>query len=246
MENARNENAGGFLGFLMKFCTKRAHADELLDGILHCNRVASFRDLGDPHRGDQSEGSRVMEEGVLTLTNEQTGESTTLNVVQARFHYPEVDHLALFCTSLLRSERYDSPRPEMINEFRARLRASLPTFVEMGKHAVVIQDVDGFLNRVQAVTAEARLSSWANTVTYYDAYPNRLHVLPSESVEPLFHKHESFRLQREHRIVVRPTTEGFEPLQLDIGSIRDMASYKRTEELLEALQIRYIEHDRER
>ena len=73
MANARNEDFG-FLGLLMKFCSEREHAEELLDGILHCNRASWFRDLTDPERGDEHEGSRLWEDCELSVFDEKRGQ----------------------------------------------------------------------------------------------------------------------------------------------------------------------------
>ena len=240
MSNARNEDFG-FLALLMKFSTERDHAEELLDGILHCNRVSWFRDLGDPNRGDKHEGSRLMEGGELSVRDDETGHWHPLDTVgPVRFNHPAVDNLALFCTSLVRSERHELPCQHMVDEFMVQLEASLPTFVNMGEHAVVIRDMQAFFRRVDAATKRERYTFQARAVNYYDSYPLRLLLEPDDSIEPAFHKHASYHLQREHRLAIETYREDTDVVRLDIGSIRDIAMYMETAALLNQLQFRIV------
>ena len=217
MGNGRNEDFGLF-GLLMKFCTERGHAEELLDGILRCNRVSWFRDLGDPNRGDKHEGSRLMEDGELSIRDDETGQWHPLDTVgPVRFNHPAVDNLALFCTSLVRSERHEYLCQEMVDEFMRQLEASLPTFVSMGAHAVVIRDMQELFRRVDAATKREGYTFRAKPVSYYDSYPLQLLLKPDDSIEPAFHKHESYRLQREHRFAIKTDWEDTDAVRLDIG-----------------------------
>ncbi len=240
MGNARNEDFG-FLGFLMKFCTEKDHAEELLDGILHCNRVSWFRDLGDPNRGDKHEGSRLMEGGELSVRDDETGQWYPLETLgPVRFNHPAVDNLALFCTSLVRSERHEFPCQEMVDEFIRQLEVSLPTFISMGAHAVVIRDTHAFFRRVDAATKRERYTFRAEPVNYYDSYPLQLLLEPNDSIEPAFHKHESYRLQRELRLAIETHRGDTDVVRLDIGSIRDIATCMKTDALLNKLRFRIV------
>ncbi len=240
MGNERNEDFG-FLALLMKFCTDADHAEELLDGILHCNRVSWFRDLGDRNRGDKHEGTRLMEDGELSVRDDETGQWHPLDTVgPVRFNHPAVDNLALFCTSLVRSERHEYPCQQMVDEFMLQLQVSLPTFISMGEHAVVIRDMQAFFRRVDAATKRKRYTFRARAVDYYDSYPLKLLLEPDDSIEPAFHKHESYRLQREHRLAINTYREDTDVVRLDIGSIRDIAMYMKTEALLNQLQFRIV------
>ena len=240
MGNARNEDFG-LLALLMKFCTERGHAEKLLDGILHCNRVSLFRDLGDPNRGDKHEGSRLMENGELSVRDDETDQWYPLDTVgPVRFNHPAVDDLALFCTSLVRSERHERPCQQMVDEFMRQLEVSLPTFISMGEHAVVIRDMQAFFRRVDAATKRGRYTFRAKPVNYYDSYPLQLLLESDDSIEPAFHKHEGYRLQREHRLAIETHREDAGVVRVDIGSIRDIAMYMKTDALLNQLQFRIV------
>ena len=240
MGDARNEGFG-FLGLLMKFCAEREHAEELLDGILHCNRVSWFRDLCDPNRGDKHDGSRLWEDCELSVFDDERGQWYPLNTVgPVRINHPAVDNLALFCTSLVRSERHERPCQQMVDEFMHQLEISLPTFICMGEHAVVIRDKQALFRRVDAATRRERYTFRAKPVNYYDSYPLQLLLEQDDSIEPAFHKHESYRLQREHRLVIETHKEDTDVVRLDIGSIRDIAMYMKTNALLHQLKFRTV------
>ena len=155
-----------------------------------------------------------------------------------RFNHPAVDNLALFCTSLVRSERHERPCQQMVEEFRRQLEMSLPTFASMGEHAVVIRDTKALFRRVDTAARRERYTFRAKPVTYYDSYPQQLLLEPDDSIEPVFHKHETYRLQREYRFAIETYTEDTGLVRLHIGSIRDIAMYMKTNTLLNKLQFR--------
>ena len=230
---------GAFLGALMKFYSRREHAEQFMDGILHCNRVPYFRGLEDQDRGDADEGMIVHardQVGALFIVDEQSGKRHRIpGVTKTRFWYNSTDRLALFCTALVRSDRYEAERPEMAHQFMERLQASLQAFVRMGAHTVVVLDVERFLNQVRVATEREGFVSRARAVEYYDAFPRKIELFGDQAFDPVFCKHESYREQREHRIAIDTRDDGLEPLPLSIGSIRDITVYARTKSLVEKI-----------
>ena len=231
----------GSIGFLMKFCTKRLYAEELLGGTLHCNRVSWFRDLDDPKRGDRYEGSRQLEDSQLQMQDSETGQWLSIKTVgPIGINYTAVDNLALFCTSLVRSGTYDQPCQEMIDEFSNQLRMSLSDFIRMGQHAVVIHDIPEFFRRVDIAAKREKYTFQAKSVSYYDSYPRHILLEPDNSIEPVFHKHKSYCFQKEHRIAIRTNGKDTEVLRLNIDDIQDISNYEETATLLNGLQFRIV------
>lgn len=236
------ESGGSFLGALMKFYSSRKHAEQFMDGVLYCNRVSYFRELEDRDRGDADEGMIVHagdQVGELFIVDEEAGKLHRIpGVTKTRFRYNSTDRLALFCTALVRSDRYEIERPEMAHQFMERLHASHQAFVRMGAHTVVVLDVERFLNQVKAATEGKGFVSHARAVEYYDAFPRKVELHGDQTFDPVFCKHESYRDQREHRIAIDTRDDGLEPLRLDIGSLRDITVYAETTSLIENIRFR--------
>lgn len=237
----------GYLGLLMKFSKKREYSEELLGGILHCNRVPYFRGIDDSERGDEYEGLRIFNEpSILSRTqfsirNIQEKEWHELEGIKSiTISYRAIDDLALFCTSLIRSKKYDDPCQEMIDEFMHELKSSLPCFIKMGRYAVVIRDVPEFFLRVKQAIERNGYWMKGKSVNYFDTYPQDLLYRSPNSLDPIFHKRKDYQSQKEHRIAIGTNTHGTEPIKLDIGSIRDIAFLKETNTLLEELKFRVV------
>ncbi len=230
---------GEFLGALMKFYRRREHAEQFMDGVLYCNRVPYFRKLEDQDRGDADEGMIVHagdHVGELFIVDEESGKRHRIpGVTKTRFWYNSTDRLALFCTALVRSDRYATEHPEMAHQFMERLRASHQAFVRMGAHTVVVLDVERFLKQVQAATEREGFVSRGRAVEYYDAFPRKVELFGDQTFDPVFCKHESYREQREHRIAIDTRDDGLEPLRLSIGSLRDITVYAETKSLVERI-----------
>lgn len=238
----RDRDTGVFLGALMKLYSEREHAEQFMDGILLCRRIPYFRGLEDRDRGDEDEGMIVHtgdQVGELFIVDEQSGKQHRIpGVTKTRLRYNSTDRLALFCTALVRSDRYEAERPEMAHQFMQRLQASLQAFVRIGAHTVVVLDVERFLDQVKAAAEREGFVSHARAVEYYDAFPRQVELHGDQTFGPVFCKHERYRDQREHRIAIDTRDDGLEPLRLSIGSLRDITVHVETKNLMENIRFR--------
>jgi len=208
---------GPVYGILIKFCSEKEHAEDLLDGTLYCNRLSWFRQLeGDTDRGDPYEGQRMR----------HVARSGAIDV-QMRTLNPDIDDLALFCMSL--------PHAQRETDVAARLEESLAAFLEMGRHAVVIDDVDAFIDRLAVAAKREEYNVRANLVRYYKFYPEISPDDLTQSWKPVFLKHARYASQHEYRIAIHTAKRDTSPLRVNIGSIRDIARYVPTEALLKSV-----------
>ena len=216
--SAREKRRGGpVYGILVKFCSEKEHAEALLDGILYCNRLSWFRQLeGDPNRGDPYEGQRMRHIAKFGAIDTQM---RTLN--------HDIDNLALFCMSL--------PHALRRADVAGKLKESLAAFVEMGCHAVVIDDVDAFIDRLAAAAKREKYNVRMELVRYYKFYPEASLDDLSGSWEQVCLKHVRYASQQEYRIAIHAGTEDTGPLKVNISSIRDIARYVPTEALLDGV-----------
>ncbi len=120
----------------------------------------------------------------------------------------------------------------MVNEIKAQLNASFDTCRAMGAHAILITDFKEFLQRARKTATELGYQYWEGSVNYYDIYPIEAWGWTKESVQPVFHKPRRYEFQREYRIVLNTKTYTKGPITLDIGNIRDICFYVKTENLL--------------
>ena len=221
---------------LVKFYSRKQHADKMLAGELRAGRLKKFRETEDPVRRDEYEGTMLWEnENVEVSLRPGDGEWWTLSPhdlagpIERRSHL--LDNLNVFCMTGFRSDFGPGPSCELVDQVKQQVEESLPTCSEMGEHAVVITDVKEFLKRVTrgAKREGWQLRSWL--VKYYDLYPPEVASADERSFIPAFFKRRKYELEREFRIALNTDTVGDDPITLDIGDIRDIACYAETREL---------------
>ena len=233
--NPPTERPLGRLILPVRFFTEREYAESFMDGLLYANRLGFFRSVeGDTERGDPDEGYILRDSNGLTVRNEQ-GQILPLEIVGGvKWDYDVTEHFNVICLTLFQSrESADEPNVELAEQVIAEVRASLPTCQTMGAHAVVIENFDEFLRRIMAATKARGYDYCSQQVIYYDPphSPSSLSVRSRDAFDPVFYKARRFEPQKEYRIVVDTGSRGKDPITLDIGSIKDISSYRRTESL---------------
>jgi hypothetical protein len=140
------------------------------------------------------------------------------------------DSLNVFCMTGFVSERAGVPEPRMVQEVIAQVRESSATCAAMGRHAVMVWDLDEFIARVRRACEHRGYRFWAKPVEYYNAYPPASVFWPEGSVKPVFLKSAGYRLQREYRFALDTRTHN-EAVTLEIGDIRDISCSLATKSL---------------
>lgn len=219
----------------VKFFRKKEHADAFRAGVLHAKRLKYFREMeDDPHRGDKHEGSILLEGTTLEVkADDDEGWVTIPTAGPVRFNYGYLDNLNLFCMTVFQS-LVGTDAQEMFADVLCKVRESLSTCIEMGKHAVIIGNFREFIERVENAAKNADYECWCRSVNYYDSYPRDvilLNLSETPSVRPAFLKRRIYEQQHEFRIVLNTATEGDNPRELDIGNIRNISACVETESL---------------
>ena len=220
-------------GFLVKFFSKKEHADAFRDGLLYSRKLKHFReDHDDPLRRDKYEGAILLEGGQLSMqVDNQWIPVETVGPLQINYHV--LDQLNIFCMTILRSSFARGPSPALLGEIFDQIRDSLPTCMEMGRHAVMVYDPVRFFKQVRNALDRSGYKHSRNQVEYYDTYP------PSALPNPFDHgikwrhaflKSRKYRKQREYRIAFN-TGLPDDPFRLHVGSLRDISSYFKTSDL---------------
>ena len=228
---------------LVKFYSQKKYADKMLAGELRALRLNKFREMEDPVRHDEYEGTILWEEGTLSLRN---GDGEWWNVppndlagpMEMRFHL--LDNLNLFCMTAFRSDLGPWPSSESFDQVKHQVEESLPTCRKMGEHAVVIADHGEFLKRVVRASEREDWKGRSSLVKYYDSYPLDVAFGDEKSFLPAFLKRREYELEREFRIALNTGIVGDCPVTLNIGDISDIGWYTETRELAN-LQFRIVD-----
>ena len=221
---------------LVKFYSRKQHADKMLAGKLLARRLKKFRETEDSARRDEHEGTMLWEKGKLSLRI-RSGESEWWNVppndlagpVERRSH--ALDNLNVFCMTAFRSDLGAWPSRELVDQVKYQVEESLPTCSKMGEHAVVITDAEQYLRRVARAAQREDWQHFSALVKYYDSYPSDVAFGDGQSFMPAFLKPREYELEREFRIALNTRTVGDDHVTLDIGDIHDIGWYAETREL---------------
>lgn len=219
---------------LVKFFSRKRHADKMLAGELRARRLKKFREIEDVVRLDKYEGTMLWEGGTISVQSDD-GEWLTVppddlaGPIERRS--PLIDNLNVFCMTAFRSDLGPWPSWELVDQVKQQVVESLPTCSRMGEHAVVIADVKEFLARVTRAVAREHWQHHSARVKYYDSYPADVAFGDGRSFMPAFLKRREYEAEREFRIALNTGTVGDDPVTLDVGDIHDIGWYTETPEL---------------
>ena len=219
---------------LVKFCSRKEHADKMLAGEFRASRLKKFRETEDLIRRDDCEGTMLLEGETLTL---RAGDGKPWTVppadlagpIERRSHL--LDNLNVFCMTAFRSDLGPWPSWQLVDQVLQQVAESLPTCSKFGEHAVVITDAGEFLRRVTLASEHESWQVCSSHVSYYDAYPPNVAFGDGRSFAPAFLKPRKYQLERELRVALNTGTLGDNPVTLDVGDIRDICWYIETREL---------------
>ena len=226
------------IGFLIKTCSTEEYAQDFMDGLLFCNRVSHFRQMGDDNGGDAFEGGIPDPRG------------------RGVYICPWIEHLNVFCLyaghgpesfeDLAALEQQLKPPPNLVNEF--------------GKYSVLVLDAPEFFRRIRATIFCSYLMFQAGVVQYFDVHESEewfgvdlpdkyangdatrpLELQMSErpiGVRPLMSKRRKFSHQREYRFILDTATVSDVPLKLRIdGGLRDIAKLTSIDRIRETFKV---------
>lgn len=219
--------------FLVKFLTKEAYVQDLLDGKIHAKRLSWFKQMEDEDasgRLDRHEGAIAWHQPDRISSLVINGWNLTPDLAgPVEMHWNWLNYLNIYCTyagCLTKDELKHMPEEIPIG---TRSQLAFPgSCFSLGQYAVVINNVSEFIRRIgKAVTANDYRMRCAG-VNYYN--PDIYHGHHFD-VEAAFWKQDRYSYQREYRFVIDTRTVGDDPLILNIGDIRDITLAFRTSEL---------------
>ena len=224
------------ISLLVKFFSEREHADAFQDGLLYARRLKHFREEEDPQRKDEHEGTIPEGEAgdqVLLVPQTAGGKAISLTLTEpAQQTYSSLDDLNIFCmTNFLSSPGYGATQ-EMLDEVHRQVDDSLSLCMELGSHAVVVEDPVQFVARVRQAATAHEYDSLPASVVYYDTYPQDATTLEGGlQWRHALLKSRRYAKQREYRFIFNTRVHGDAPLELRVGTLRNITKYTETRDL---------------
>lgn len=233
--------SGKRIWYLIKFFSKREHAEMFMDGNLHMNRLSYFKPLetssGDG-RGDPYEAVshwwqphdtiiKLNFQGFpeLTITKEDLAAPTSMAY---EFH----DYLHVFCMYAMGTMgfEYVDGKIDYSSDQSDELKRQLSIddrCINFGEHAVVVPAVP-FIERAKAALTATNLKARIKAVEYFDGAT--FHG-EAETIDIPFRKLKEFSYQNEFRICLDTRTRGEDAFLLKLGSLRDCSALVRSSDL---------------
>ena len=206
---------------LFKFGEKE-HMEALMNsGELYLQTLGHYSDLEHRERGDKYEGVvtvRSSNGGTLKLKHPETGKEHAIQLTysQMRESDSSLKTVNVYCLYCLQFEETDSPEIGM--------RFSVDVINGFGDAAVMIYDVDEFLNRVVKAAEEEGSIVMHRMVRYLDLKDYTGDVGP-------FRKDSRFSHQSEYRIAVGTPERNGEAIKLKVGSLDGIATLMTSDDV---------------
>jgi len=173
-------------------------------GLLHLNTLRYYKKLESENknlRHDRLEGSsnNLLPSSFEFIIGDKIIPFKSVKIN----HYVETNlNNHIYCLYTILSEYLD--KGEFVNK----------DIQQFGSYALIITDIQKFINRLTAQLSAQKYKWESNLVQYYDRNQNHLKLTA-------FHKSKDFEYQNEFRLVVFGETSEF--LQIEIGSIEDIS-----------------------
>ncbi|NRB26008.1 hypothetical protein [Shewanella sp.] len=216
------------IGFFLKIFENEKYMNDFLDGKIYMNRISYFRGI----EGDQEDNRADSKEALCALwqTNDVVVEVNGRKITDFAAPIESVQHhskyLHLFClfAGAISESNFLNPHAN-ISDIQNDLSVPEKCAV-LGEHYVVIHNAQKFIDRMVETVKKKGYgnNAQAGMVEYYD-FETFTGEFGNRSA---FFKRDQFLHQKEYRFVIDTETEGTEPLVLDIGDIRDIASVSDT------------------
>ena len=209
--------------FFVKFFKNEQYAKDFIGGKVFANRLSYFKRIEgneDFNRTDKHEGvigwfqpgRGRFEINGMDITGDLAG--------PVEMQRKWLDDLNVFCVYAAHSGDLDlgNLSTENIDAFRSQLEIP-DDCLKLGKFAVVVKDVAGFISRVETSVKSENYRVFRGFVKYYN--PESFHGNFSDG-EAIFRKRDEHKHQQEYRFVIDTLIKGTNPVTLNIGDIRDI------------------------
>ena len=227
-----------YIYFLIKIFDEDKYAEMFLDGVLHSKKLSYFRKIYDKavgNRGDRHEGviSWYKAEELIIEINGVTLKNVVGNVsMNMNYH----DNVNIFCLyASYQTENFELTQ-ENLPKLIEQLKISESCF-GLGRKAVIVTNVEEFINRVFNKADQQQLNFKAGLIEYYDP---KIFSGKFTDNDAIFKKRIEFSHQKEYRFAFYPNKISDDAINLDIGDIRDIAFKMEANEINNEIKISKI------
>ena len=222
--------------FLAKTYKEKHHADQFVDGKLHCKRLSWFKTgemYTDSSRIDVHEGlSQYLQPNKVTLEINSVDLSKDL-ARPLEIYLDRYQHVNLFCMHAGHSGDFINVSHNNIRDFENFVKIP-DACKEFGDHTVFITNVGEFIRRVESACRKKDYKLHRKLVSYYN--PAIFHGTIN-GIEAVFMKRDEYKDQREFRFVIDTGIAGIDPIDLYIGDMRDISMRCNIEEANRTLSL---------
>lgn len=241
---------------LIKIFDKEEYADAFIQkGEMFCRTLGDFKKIEDDSgRGDPYEGVtdwHQPDQISLTISyKDEDGVEHSLPieglagpVVMGNTGY---DRLNLYCMYVVKvpefEESYETEEErvrivEKINSMLKERSTLSEEVLSLGEFAVVVYQVEDFIDRVKQVAKSQNFACWNRTIEYYD--PDTFHGSFKE-LEAVFRKRDIYAHQNEYRFAFG-SHEPEDAKTVSVGSLNGIAFKVPTKEINDKVQIKLAE-----
>lgn len=241
---------------LIKVFDTDVHADAFIKkGELFCRTLGYFKELdGDDSRGDKFEAVTDWYQpdqiNIAMTFKDKDGTEKTFPIENiagpVTIQNNGYNRLNLYCMYAVKipefEESYETEeeRVAIVQKINLMLkdRSTLSAdFLALGEFAVVVFQVEEFIERIKKVAQDRNYACWHGVIRYYD--PDKFHGSLNE-IEAVFKKRNVYRHQNEYRFVF-DSNEPEGPKLIHLGSLEGIAIKISTSEINGKLQLKLVE-----
>jgi hypothetical protein len=216
------------IAFFLKVFERESFMEDFLNGKIYMNRLSYFikpEKAEEDNRADHREAlCSIWQPNEVTIDINGYKLTELAGPIESRYENSKYLHAFCLFTGAIAEQNFLNPHGN-IPEINEGLRVP-ESCGKLGEYYVVIHNTENFIERiVQAVKQEGYgKQAQAGMVEYYDPETfsgdfGRRFAL---------YKTQNFSHQKEYRFVIDTKTIGDDPLIVNIGDIRDIASISET------------------
>jgi len=242
---------------LMKIYDDEEHAKAFINaGEMYCKTLKKFREIHDGNnRGDRFEGASHWFQAKdvkmsLTVRNKNEEVLNNLDIEESDLAGPIVtqpaifDDFNLFCMYAIAIEDFEESYStedekkllkEKINRSIAEQITIDPLCQNFGDHAVVIHNVERFMETVVSHAKNNNIKIYYGSVEYFD---HENFTGSFKGVEAIFKKQKTYKHQNEFRFAFNTNNKTQEAIKINVGPLNEFAFSGPLEDIITLLEIK--------
>lgn len=221
---------------LIKLKKTLERAEALLNGSLYSNRIKFLAKSFDKYEGVSRFFNDEMVFKIDGFTFKKEDFAGSLEYKSDR-----VQNCHAYCMYSISNRTLGPITSENIDKVRTLFTVPSHCAEEFGKHAVVVVNFEEFGERIRKAAVRENFGLKCDWITYYnpESPPANMHecMLPENVLKQAFYKDRKFEKENEFRFLIESGTEGNDPVELEIGDIRDIAFHVPYGKLQECFRI---------